>query len=161
MILSPQAYGKQFENEVHSFLSKIKSDLLFNETQIRKQDSTITAIDHLLIANNIIICFQDKWLKSTISNSEFNHFCKCVEKIAMYISAGANNMKIYGVYISNTDFSSIAERQLDDENNKIGSNIEYIKINNNDKNVIFKKLHYFLHSNHIYKYDEDNDCFML
>ena len=160
MIITPQAYGKQFENEIHAFLSRTNPDLLLNETQVRKHDVTITAIDHLLIMNNICFCFQDKWLTKSISISDFNHFIKCVELVAIKMN---NSMKIYGIYISNTDFSSIAKTQFDKENNKYiqgQANIEYVKINNLNKQKIFNELHILLHSNNVFMYD-NNDCIML
>ncbi len=157
-MITAQAHGILFENEIHAFLKQTKYDVLLNEKAIRQHDNTITAIDHLLIANNMCFCFQDKWLNTTISNSNFNHFCKCVEKIATKI----NTMKIYGIYISNNDFSSIANKQLEDENNKTAyTNIEYVKINHTNKMMLFDKLHKFLHAYHVFIYDKDNDCIML
>jgi hypothetical protein len=162
-MVSAQAYGIQFENEIHAFLNQTKYDFLLNEKEIRQYDSTITAIDHLLIINNMCFCIHirfanNKWLSTTISNSNFNHFCKCVEKVATKI----NTMKIYGIYISNNDFSSIANKQLEDENNKTAqSNIEYIKINHTNKTMLFDKLHKFLYAKHIFIYDKDNDCVMI
>ena len=160
-MVSAQVHGIQFENEVHQLLNKTKPDVLLNETQIRKYDATITAIDHLLIANNMCFCLQDKWLKTTISNSSFNHFSKCVEKVSAKLNY---SMKINAIYISNNDFSNIAEKQLLEENNKyyLGlSNIEYIKINSIYKDKIFNKIHKLLQSNYIFMYDNDGDCIML
>ena len=158
-MITPQQFGKNFETEVHDFLSHTKYDILLNEKEIRNIDSTITAIDHLLCINDTIYCFQDKWLKNTISNSDFNHFIKCVENVSSTV-----NNKIYAVYISNNDFSSIANKIFIEENNKYnnsGSNIEYIKINSFDKKILFKKLHYFLHLNNVFMYDEDGDSIMI
>ncbi len=165
-MVSPQMNGMIFEKEVHEFLSKTKHDILLNETQIRKIDNTITAIDHLLIANNVCYCFQDKRLKTNISNSDFNHFVKCVEKVATKISKEYNNFKVYAVYLSFTDFSSIANnnlRSLEEENAETVKDydIEYIKINDQIKDNIIKKLHYFLHSNNVFLYDTTGDCIML
>lgn len=162
-MISAQVHGIKFENEIHQLLNKTKPDVLLTEKQIRQKYPTITAIDHLLIANNICFCFHIrnaniKWL-TTISNSSFNHFSKCVETVASKII----NMKVYGIYISNNDFSSIAEKQLQEENNKFKlghSNIEYIKINNSSKDNIFNSIHNLLHSNNIFMYDTDNDCIM-
>ncbi len=157
---TPQIHGIQFENQIHYLLQKTKPDVLLKEKEIRKYDDTITAIDHLLIANNMCFCFQDKWLKTTISNSNFNHFSKCVEKVSTILK---NCMKIYAIYISNNDFSSIAEKQLKEENDKykLGtSNIEYIKINSSDKNKIFNNIYELLHFNNIFMYDADDDCIM-
>jgi hypothetical protein len=130
-----------------------------NEKQIRNIDNTITAIDHLLISNDICYCFQDKWLKNSISNSDFNHFIKCVEAVSKKI-----HNKIYAVYLSNKDLSSIANKVFIEENNKFfrgETNIHYIKINSNDKNEVIKNLHTFLHNNGVYVYDNDGDCNML
>ncbi len=159
-MFSPQLSGKIFERDIHDFLSKTQHDILLNETQIRKIDNTITAIDHMLIYNNVYYCIQDKKLKTTISNSDFNHFTKCVEKVSAKIN---NSCKINAIYLSFTDFSSIANKQLEEENAKYiegKSNIEYIKINNISKDEIIKKLHYFLHINNVYLYDND-DCVMI
>jgi len=159
-MLSAQSNGRLFETEIHAFLNKTKYDVLMNEKQIRNIDSTITAIDHLLISNDIYYCFQDKWLKTSISNSDFNHFIKCIESVAKKI----NNNLIYAIYLSNNDLSSIANKVFIEENNKFlrgETNIQYIKINDNNKNTVIKKLHEFLQINGIYIYDEDGDCEML
>ncbi len=158
---SPQEYGRRFEIEIHELLNKTKYDLLLNETQIRKYNNTITAIDHILFSNNIYYCFQDKWLKTPISNSDFNHFIKCVENFSALIN---NQYNIYAIYISNTDFSSVAIKQFVDENTKYNrglSNIEYIKINSYDKKILFKYIQTFLHNTQVYMYDKDGDCIML
>jgi hypothetical protein len=160
IMLNAQSNGRLFETEIHSFLNRTKHDVLMNEKQIRQIDNTITAIDHLLIMNDICYCFQDKWLKNTISNSDFNHFIKCVESVSTKI----NYNKIYAIYLSNNDLSSIANKIFIEENNKYfrgESNIEYIKINSYDKKIVIKKLHEFLHSNGIYVYDNNGDCVML
>ncbi len=156
MFLTPQAHGKQFESEIHAILTKTKPDFLLNETEIRKQYPAIKAIDHLLIIDDTCYCFQDKWLSSNISNSNFNHFSKCVEEISKLI-----DKYIYAVYISNVDFSSIADIQFNNENRKSNKKIEYVKINDCNKKNIFEKLQYFLHSNNVFSYDEDDDIIML
>ncbi len=156
-MFSPQKNGLIFENDIHNFLSNTRHEILMNETQIRKIDNTITAIDHLLISNNIYYCFQDKRLKTNISNSNFNHFIKCVEKVSAKIN---NSCKIYAIYLSFTDFSSIANIQFEEENAK-NSNIEYIKIIGNNKDVIIKQLQQFLYSNYIFSYDDTGDCIMI
>jgi hypothetical protein len=160
-MITPQQYGRNFETEVHEFLQKTKSDMLLSEKDIRNIDNTITAIDHLLVSNNIYYCFQDKWLKNNISNSDFNHFAKCVEKVSQLNN---HNYKIYAVYLSNNDFSTIANKQFIEENNKYNnsiSTIEYVKINSYDKKILFNKLYKFLHLNGVYMYDLDDDCIML
>jgi len=161
MMITPQQYGKAFETEVHEYLYRTKSELLLNEKEIRNIDCTITAIDHLLVSNNTYYCFQDKWLKNNISNSDFNHFIKCVEKIS---EKNNHSYKIYAVYISNNDFSYIANKQFIEENNKYINgitNIEYVKINHPNKQTLFNYLNNFLYSNHIFLYDIDGDCIMI
>ena len=158
-MLSAQMNGIVFERDIHKFLSKTRHDILLTETQVRKVDNTITAIDHLLVANNVHYCFQDKRLSSKISNSDFNHFVKCVEKVS-----AKTDDKIVAVYLSFTDFSSIANKQLEEENAKYlngTSKIEYVKINDVDFKSIKNNLQYFLHSNNIFLYDEEGDCIML
>ena len=56
---TPQEKGRLFEKEIHDLLSKTKYQL-FNETNIRKIYKSITALDHILICNNYMFCFQDK-----------------------------------------------------------------------------------------------------
>ena len=164
-MLSAQQKGRLFETEVHEFLQRTNPEVLMTEKEIRNIDNTITAIDHLLISNDIYYCFQDKWLSSNISNSDFNHFTKCVEKISTIINSENDiNCKVYAIYLSNTDFSSIALKQLNEENEKYNlglSNIEYIKINHFYKNTLLLKLHTFLHSNNLYVYDINGDCMMI
>lgn len=160
-MFTPQKNGMIFENDIHYFLSKTRHEILMNETQIRKIDNTITAIDHVLVSNNIYYCFQDKRLKTNVSISNFNHFVKCVEKVSGKIN---NSCKIYAIYLSFTDFSSIANKQFDEENAKYkegSSSIEYIKIIYHSTDSIIKHLQHFLYSNNIYSYDMDGDCDML
>jgi hypothetical protein len=160
-MLTPQQYGRNFETEIHEFLKKTKPDILLSEKDIRNIDNTITAIDHLLVSNNTYYCFQDKWLKNNISNSDFNHFAKCVEKVSQLNN---HNYKIYAVYLSNNDFSTIANKQFIEENNKYNnsmSTIEYVKINSYDKKKLFNELYKLLHINGVYMYDADGDCIML
>ena len=160
-MFSPQIKGIIFENDIHNFLSKTRHDVLMNEKQIRSIDNTITAIDHLLISNNIYYCFQDKRLKTNISISDFNHFIKCVEKVSDKIN---HSSKIYAIYLSFTDFSSVANKQLEEENNKYKegkSTIEYIKIIYHNKDSIIKYLQEFLYANNVFSYDDNGDCEML
>jgi hypothetical protein len=159
-MFSPQRNGIIFENNVHNFLSKTRNDILMNETQIRAIDSTITAIDHLLVSNDVYYCFQDKMLKTTISISDFNHFIKCVEKVSAKLN---HNYKIYAIYLSQTEFSSVSNKQFNEENAKYkngSSTIEYIKIINN-KNAIIEYLQQFLYSKNIFSYDTEGDCLMI
>jgi hypothetical protein len=160
-MFSPQVKGKIFENDIHKFLSNTRSDILLNETQIRAIDSTITAIDHLLYSDNVYYCIQDKRLKTPISISDFNHFIKCVEKVSTTIN---HSSKIYAIYLSFTEFSSVANKQLEEENKKYNegnSNIEYIKVVNQTTDSIIKHLQYFLYSNYVFSYDADGDCIMI
>jgi hypothetical protein len=157
---SPQKNGIIFENNIHNFLTKTQHNILMNETQIRAIDNTITAIDHLLVFNDVYYCFQDKILKTTISISDFNHFIKCVEKVSAKLN---HNYKIYAIYLSQTEFSSVANKQFNDENTKYIdgiSTIEYIKIINN-KDAIIKNLQDFLYNNNVFSYDTDGDCLMI
>lgn len=156
---SPQMNGIIFEKDIHKFLSKSRYQMLLTETEVRRIDNTITAIDHLLVVNDVYYCFQDKRMKSTISNSDFNHFIKCVEKV----SAKTEN-PVVAVYLSFTDFSSVANKQLEEENTKYDegkTKIKFVKINNYDYKLIKKDLQYFLHCNNIFLYDDDGDCMML
>ena len=156
---SPQMNGIIFEKNIHNFLSKTRNQMLLNETEVRKIDNTITAIDHLLVVNDIYYCFQDKRLKTPISNADFNHFIKCVEKV----SAKIEN-KVVAVYLSFTDFSSIANKQLEEENVKYyegKTKIEFVKINKMDFKLIRNDLQYYFHCNNIFLYDDDGDCMML
>ena len=160
-MFTPQVKGKIFENSIHNFLSKTRSEILMNETQVRAIDNTITAIDHLLVSNNVYYCFQDKMLKTTISISDFNHFIKCVEKVSAKLN---NSCKIYAIYLSQTDFSSVSNKQLEDENKKYNegtSNIEYIKVINHTTTSIINNLQQFLYSNYVFSYDSDGDCIMI
>jgi len=156
-----QNAGKVFEKNIHEMLSKTRHSLLMNETEIRRQDSTITAIDHLLIINNNIYCFQDKLISTAVSNSTFNHFIKCVDNLASKFDKSYN---IYAVYISSSEFSSISLKQLNSENEKYTnnqSNIQYIKIINTDKYELINTVRMFLYSHGIFIYDNDGDCDMV
>lgn len=160
-MFSPQANGMIFEKEIHKFLSNTRAEVLMSEKEIRAIDKTITAIDHLLYDNNVYYCFQDKKLRTPIAISDFNHFVKCVEKVSVSIN---HSFKIYAIYLTFTDFSGVANKQLEDENRKYYegfSNIEYIKIFSHTTEHIIRNLQYFLYSNYVFSYDEDGDCIMI
>ncbi len=158
MFLTPQYKGRLFEKSVHKTLEQVRNAKLYNETEIRAIDKLITAIDHLLIYENNVFCFQDKLQKSNISNSIFNHFIKCVEMVANYYnnSQSGYNYNIYGIYVTNAKFSSIALMQLESENKKNNNiNIRYFKFDS------IEDIINFLHINGIFMYDTDGDAIIL
>ena len=103
--------------------------------------------------NNICLCFQDKYQKTSISNSQVGHFITCVNNISDLL-----NKKCIGIFISNIDFSSISKQQIEVENNKQKNEFNII-FDNNYVQLIKKILNYF-YSNGIWLYDGD-DCMMI
>lgn len=156
MLLSAQQEGIMFEEKVHSLLSNIRKTPILREKDIRKTyGSHISAIDHMFIINDYCICFQDKWLKTTISNKDYNHFIICLYDINQRLI----NKKIIGIYLSKYSLSKEALVRYNEENDK--QIIKLYHFNNEDQNKLLKDVHIFLHSHGIYLYDLDNDCIMI
>ncbi len=158
MFLSGQLEGKLFEEKVHSLLSNIRTTELLREKDIRrKYGSHISAIDHMLILDNFCICIQDKWLKTTISNKDYNHFIVCLYDINQILQL--NNKKIIGIYLSKLPLSREALVRYNEENNK--QIIKLYCFDNENQEKLLKDLHLFLHSNGIFLTDSEDDCMMV
>lgn len=151
--MSAQQFGKNFEDKIHKFLCKTKKQI-YREIDIRRRfGQNISAIDHLIELDNLYLCFQDKYQKTSITNAQVGHFITCVNNIS-----DISMKKCIGIFISNNDLSSVSKQQIDFENNK--NKNEYIIIyDDNYGNLIKKMLHYF-YSNKLYFYDGE-DCIMI
>lgn len=155
MFHSAQQEGILFEEKVHSLLSNIRTTEILREKDIRKNyGSHISAIDHLFIINDYCICIQDKWLKTTISNKDYNHFIICLYDINQRLI----NKKIIGIYLSKYSLSKEALVRYNEENEK--KIIKLINFDNEDQNKLLKKFHIFLHSNGVFLTDSDGDTIM-
>lgn len=151
--MTQQQNGRDFENKIHKLLLKTKLKVLREIDIKQKYGQNITGIDHMIEFNNICLCFQDKYQKTSISNSQVGHFITCVNNISDLL-----NKKCIGIFISNIDFSSISKQQIEVENNKQKNEFNII-FDNNYVQLIKKILNYF-YSNGIWLYDGD-DCMMI
>ena len=65
--MSAQTIGILFEEKVHKQLLKTGQHI-YREADIRKEYPNITAIDHMIIFDNVCICIQDKYQQSKNTN---------------------------------------------------------------------------------------------
>jgi len=151
---TPQEKGRQFEKEIYELLSKTKFQV-FNEIDIRKKYKFITAIDHLLLCNNNMYCFQDKWTSKSISNTQINHFISGIEQLKIKLKY--YNYKYIGIYLSKTNLSTNAI-EIVNEYNK--NNLIIYITDNNIESIKYKLINY-LYDNYIYLYDNENDVIMI
>lgn len=146
--MTPQQNGRNFEFLIKKLLLQTKYPI-YDEKQIRKEYCYITGIDHILLCNNTLICFQDKWTCNNISNKDINHFVMGINQLKYKL----NNFIFIGVYLSKNKLSCHAQKIADDNN--------IISINDNNTDVIIYKIMEFLYKLNIYIYDEENDIIML
>lgn len=159
-----QKNGFNFEDKIQYRLETTKLKI-YREIDVKRiYGKHVTAIDHLFYdpEKQILICVQDKWLSSKVSNKDFNHFVTCVNTIAN--DSKKNNYKIIlGLYVSNNGLSSCAIPQFDKENEKFynyETNIKFYDIYENTENILIDKLLYFIHNYRFYAYDLQGDCIM-
>ncbi len=154
-MITPQKYGFIIEEKITEFLRKTNY-YIYTEKEIRRNYSYITAIDQMIILDDMCICFQDKWLNKTISNSMFSHFinnCNYIQNIL--------NRKVIGIYLSNYPLSKEANKMLSVENNKNLQSVLYYSIHDFEFNRLLDKLHNILHDNNIFIYEEPNSDYIL
>jgi len=153
-LMTPQQEGKNFELYIYNILQQ-SNYALYTEQDIRKKYKHITAIDHILECNNTILCFQDKWTSSTISNEKVNHFISAILQLEVELrNNNNNNYKFIGIYLSKNPFSKPAQIIA----NKFPYELKSIYCN--DFNTIKNELIHYLYSKNIYLYDHDNDIIM-
>ena len=143
--------GKNFEKEIQKHLEKTHLHV-FSEKEIRQAYSYITCIDHLIQYGNYVFCFQDKWSKNTISNSQINHFISGIGQLKEEYP----NKIFIGIYISKNSLSKPAKDIINSN-----SRLQIYSIYNEDKTIIFNELSIFLHEFKIWTYDEHSDAIMI
>jgi predicted helicase len=153
--MTPQQKGKIFENDIHNFIINTKK-LVLREIDIKREFGTnISGIDHLIICDNYCICLQDKLQQTTITNSQVGHFITCVNNLSRKL-----NKRCIGIFISNNNFSSHAEKQIFDENSANMINKFDIIYDQNFDNLC-RKIMLFLYEKHIWLYEPNGDCMMI
>ncbi len=157
-------------NNLHDLLKKIKGVTLLNSTEITQwfgiynnsnPNSNPSQIHYMVILDGIYICFHENWTNSVISDFEFNCFTQSIEALSYQICV---NSPIYSIYLSKQPFLDTTEDKFDMQNYNFSnglSRIKYFKLNNYNKNELLKNLHIFLHTHHIFLYDDDDDCIMV
>lgn len=151
--LTPQEEGIAFENNVQESLKQTNLNVLREKDVKRIFGNDITAIDHLIIYDNLYIAIQDKWQNKKPSVDQINHFILCVKNIKQ-----KTNKKIIGIYLSNFELSGPSQNAFN-RNSSIDCN--FMSIYSQRQNVLLHKLMEFLYSNNIYYYDIDNCVVMF
>jgi hypothetical protein len=151
--MTTQQTGRDFENAIHNFLLQTKKMVLREIDVKRRFGYNITGIDHFIEFDNICLCFQNKYQKSTITNAQVGHFITCVNNISDII-----HKKCIGIFISNNDLSLVSKQQIEFENNKYKNH--YIIIYDSNYNNLIQKLLGYFYNNNLYFYNGD-DCIML
>ena len=162
--ITPQDKGRQFENTLHHKLLQTRSKVM-REAEIKRYfGKNVSGIDHLVYNDEYLICIQDKWQKSAISISQFNHYSKCVEEISKFPEILNNpNIKILAIYVSNQHLSGNTLEQFNIENDRYKnktSRIKYYNCSDDNEDIIFRKIEKFLHNKKIFLYDYEDDCIM-
>lgn len=158
-MVTPQKNGFLFEDKLYKHLQVTKLKV-YREKDIKNiYGKNITAIDHLLHNDDILICIQAKWLSNKVSNSQFNHFTACVNTIINDKKTPAYKL-VLGLYISNKGLSLCAIPQLDIENTKFDNyqtKIKYYDIFDENERYLLDKVLYFIHNYKFYAYDYQDD----
>jgi len=151
---SARENGFIFESKIQNILESTKYQV-FSEHKVRSIfGSSITAIDHLLITDNILFAFQDKWIKSKPSVDQIHHFIHCVSNVYE-----KTNKQIIGIYLSKNILSKPSQQSFDYINNNSTKQIYFFSIHNNneeDCSLLLYKLMEMLYSYNINYYDDDN-----
>jgi hypothetical protein len=152
---TPQDIGRDFEKNIQKNLKLTKLDV-YSEKDIKtKFGKNNSAVDHMIITDSFIICFQDKWMSTKPTLSSINHFIQCVSNISRISSK-----KCYGIYLSNLPLTKDALQAFTAENN-INNTLYFISFEDKDEELLINKLFNFLYSIEIFIYDDDNSCLML
>jgi hypothetical protein len=150
-----QDIGRNFEKNIHSYLESTKL-VVHREKDVKSLfGKNNSAIDHMIVTDTFIICFQDKWMVSKPTISNINHFIQCVNNVSKIASKNC-----YGIYLSNLPLTDDANKAFIAENS-INNSLNFISIVDNNEDMIVQKLFYFLYSIGIFSYDDDNSCRML
>jgi len=111
-------------------------------------------IDIVLETDTHMICFKDIWTWNNLTPEILNSYLYGSEQINSTINSYINTGKkyIFVLLVKNTHFNF---------NNKI-LNQKYIHIIKKfNQNKLMKEISYFLYSNNIYFYEEDDSVIML
>jgi len=147
-------YGMIFENNVHKQLKKIKYPVYTEQEIINMYGNHITAIDHMIVLDNFIVCIQDKYSKDPITIDKTNHFMQTVNTVSQII-----NKPCIGIYLSKSKLTGPSNNAFNN-NNQINMN-QFIEINGNTEKELINNLMEYLYSIQIYMYENDGDCIML
>uniref|UniRef100_A0A6C0ECK1 Restriction endonuclease type IV Mrr domain-containing protein n=1 Tax=viral metagenome TaxID=1070528 RepID=A0A6C0ECK1_9ZZZZ len=136
-----------FNDNIYIYLQKTYLEL-YKENEIKNFFPCIIDIDYILVFNDNILCFQNKWNNSSISIKEIYNFYKtmtCLEKQL--------NKKTFGFLFTKKKISIYAQTFIDQHFiiNIFGDSLEEIKI---------LLMDYFYEHFKIYLYDNDGDIIM-
>jgi len=153
-MLTKQQLGYKFEDQVHELISQTYYPILREKEIIKKYGILCYGIDHLVYSVEYLICIQDKWRDTKSSLNDINHFLKSVEKVSE-----AENKRCIGIYLTKVPITKGGLEALKNENTK-QTNL-FLSINNEDMNLLLKKLSELFYSNQIYFYEPDGTTIML
>lgn len=152
--MNPSTYGIIFENYVHKELKKTRLSVYTEHEIINTFGNHITAIDHMIVLDNINICIQDKYCKDTINITQVSHFMQTVNTVSQIM-----NKPCIGIYLSKSKLTGPSNNAFT-INNQMNIN-QFIEINGNTEKELINNLMEYLYSIQIYMYDNDGDCIML
>jgi hypothetical protein len=151
--MTPQEEGIAFENKVQNSLEQSQKTI-FREKHVKQYfGNDITAIDHLIISDNLCIAIQDKWQNKKPSVDQINHFILCVKNVKQKI-----NKKIIGLYLSNLELSQPSQNAFDRNST---NNCNFVSIYSENQNILLHKLMKFLYLNGIFYYEDDGSTIMF
>jgi len=147
-------FGRLFEQHVHKMLLLTRHQVLSERDIINKFGNHITAIDHMIDLNNVVLCVQDKFQQANISISQLNHFTHTVNCVS-----DITNKKCIGIYLSKSGLSKPCIESMSFENSK---NKNYYKsIYSNSEDELLFRFALYLYDNNLYLYEENGDIVML
>jgi hypothetical protein len=153
-MISPQDLGRFFENKVHEMLERyLRNTNILREKDVKSNYGVHnSAVDHLLITYNTIICIQSKWENSAATLSKVNHFLMTVNNIAM---SKFKDQTIGAIYLSKLPITKNAKVALD------ANIIETINVHDTNMDNIIEKLLTYIHFKYkMWSYDYDQNIIM-
>lgn len=142
--------GRNFETYINQLLKNHTKCKVYTETEIRSKHKHITAVDHLIETDDLLIAIQDKYVRSRKpSIVDINSFIVCCSHLSKIFKK-----KCIGVYVSLLELTNIAGIGFRKASTKM--NI-YMSLSDKSPLELLKKLVSFLYENDIYLYEDDRD----
>lgn len=147
--------GIHFENQIQTILNRTRLKVYREAEVTRMYGSNITAVDHMLkIDGKLLICIQDKYQEKNISIQQTTHFIYSVNTISRI-----SKMPCIGIYLTKSRLSGPSMEAFIKENKNNNKN-RFVEISGETFDILSTKLSKYLHTQNIFMYDSEGDCFM-